>query len=719
MTACGAYRCTIISNGCSLFRAAFTPAQLSPGREPAVARLGKSIIARASQVLGRPPLEDTMIDETSLNRTRKIRARARWDRPRKFQWRSVRPGLRVRVCGFLGLLLLLDCRSSAVSSVRHQPEGKGPWTARALRDDPDDFQFVVVTDRTGGARPGVFESAMDKTNLLRPELVMSVGDLIEGYTEDRALIDRQWDEFQAFVDRLDMRFYYVPGNHDMATAALAQAWQERFGPAYYSFVHRGVLFLCLNTEDGQKPGLGDEQVDALSLAIDQHPEVRWTLLFMHRPLWVAEEGDPQHLQFARIERKLEGRPYTVFAGHFHRYTRHVRNDRRYIVLATTGGGSRLRGPLFGEFDHVAWVTMTDQGPRVANLMLDGIADENVRTASQADIVQKVEDGWSLGIGGNLVQADRFAGGQLVLELVNHAPMAAEFQLELSGSERLRPQPPIVTMSIGAGETKRLPLELRVDKPRPLHDLPALTYEWTARFQVEGQPLELHEHATLPLYEPLALVQPPKPMTIDGRLDEWDNFRFEGKQAFHVPKNDPSWKGFEDLDYRFEVAEGPEHLLIAVHVIDDRVLAESNREPWGQDHIELLIDSREDPARANNRGEFEPGWRRYGWLSLSPADSRGAMAVEPHDRIPADVLIATHRTKSGYSAEVAIPHGVLDRMHGGSPWNAVRLNLIVQDADDKFGEDATLRWQPGWESKDNQPASGTFIRRAAAARGHSR
>src|SRR6187402_2225142 len=119
------------------------------------------------------------------------------------------PPRRSRICTLLALLLLLlslpGCRAAAVSSLRHQPEGKGPWTARALRDDPDDFQFVVVTDRTGGSRPGVFESAVDKTNLLRPEFVMSVGDLIEGYTEDRAQIDRQWDEFQAFVNRLDMR----------------------------------------------------------------------------------------------------------------------------------------------------------------------------------------------------------------------------------------------------------------------------------------------------------------------------------------------------------------------------------------------------------------------------------------------------------------------------------------------------------------------------------
>ena len=90
---------------------------------------------------------------------------------------------------------------------------------------------------------------------------------------------------------------------------------------------------------------------------------------------------------------LGERDYTVFAGHFHRYVKNVRQDRKFITLATTGGGSSLRGSIYGEFDHVAWVTMTSEGPRIANLMLDGIHDENVVTsASQQAIMSLVGAG---------------------------------------------------------------------------------------------------------------------------------------------------------------------------------------------------------------------------------------------------------------------------------------------------------------------------------------
>ena len=46
-------------------------------------------------------------------------------------------------------------------------------------------------------------------------------------------------------------------------------------------------------------------------------------------------------------------------------------------LATTGGGSKLRGLRYGEFDHLAWVTMKKDGPVIANVLLDGVYPEDL------------------------------------------------------------------------------------------------------------------------------------------------------------------------------------------------------------------------------------------------------------------------------------------------------------------------------------------------------
>jgi hypothetical protein len=51
--------------------------------------------------------------------------------------------------------------------------GPKPWTGKPILDDPDDFQFVIIADIHGGNRPGIFEKAVEKINLMNPEFVLS------------------------------------------------------------------------------------------------------------------------------------------------------------------------------------------------------------------------------------------------------------------------------------------------------------------------------------------------------------------------------------------------------------------------------------------------------------------------------------------------------------------------------------------------------------------
>ncbi|MEO0639008.1 MAG: metallophosphoesterase, partial [Bacteroidota bacterium] len=117
-----------------------------------------------------------------------------------------------------------------------------PWNHLEVNNKPSTFQFAIVTDRTGSVRPGVFPDAVNKLNLLQPEFVMSVGDLISGYTEDEEKIDQEWDEFTGFISKLQMPFFYLPGNHDYINDIMARKWKERFGKDYYHFVYKDVLF---------------------------------------------------------------------------------------------------------------------------------------------------------------------------------------------------------------------------------------------------------------------------------------------------------------------------------------------------------------------------------------------------------------------------------------------------------------------------------------------
>ena len=257
-------------------------------------------------------------------------------------------------------------------------ESKNPWTHLRLNDSPDQFQFAVVSDRTGGHRPKVFSRAVQQINLLQPTFVMSVGDLIEGYTTKTEQIVKEWDEFDRFAKQFQMPFFYLPGNHDLTNDMMLEKWKERYGRRNYHFVYKNTLFLAVNCEDPPgKLAVSEGQRAEIKKALEENPGVRWTFVFIHKPIWLAP--DLQSNGWLDVESMLAGRKYTVFCGHVHRYQKFIRNGMNYYQLATTGGGSRMRGVEYGEFDQVAWVTMKPTGPVIANVIVDGVLPENLQT----------------------------------------------------------------------------------------------------------------------------------------------------------------------------------------------------------------------------------------------------------------------------------------------------------------------------------------------------
>ena len=112
--------------------------------------------------------------------------------------------------------------------------------------------------------------------------------------------------------------------------------------------------------------MSEAQVEFAAKALAVHRSVRWTFVFMHQPFFEGPEYKDV-LGWDKIEAALANRPHTVFAGHWHEYAKHMVNGSAYYRLATTGGDSKLSGADKGEFDEIVWVTMTKDGPMIANL----------------------------------------------------------------------------------------------------------------------------------------------------------------------------------------------------------------------------------------------------------------------------------------------------------------------------------------------------------------
>ena len=282
-----------------------------------------------------------------------------------------------------------------------------PWTHEHFDAAEDKFTFAVFSDLYGGERERIFGIAMAQLNLLRPELILSIGDLIHGGTEDRNQLTKEWNEFDAKVSVTRAPAFYVAGNHDLTNLTMRDVWTERYAARYYHFIYKNVLFLILDSEDFEDQRMQEvyeARAVALEAAVDEpgtwtksvyfgmrerrtgtiraeqatyfrnviaaNPQVRWTFLFMHKPVWRNEDAT----EFQSIESALSNRPYTVINGHFHTYSLTERNGRDYIHLATTSGSQNAADDM--AFDHVTLVTVDQGQPTIVNLRMDGILDKS-------------------------------------------------------------------------------------------------------------------------------------------------------------------------------------------------------------------------------------------------------------------------------------------------------------------------------------------------------
>ena len=236
-----------------------------------------------------------------------------------------------------------------------------PWTT-----DPRKFTFAIIGDKTGGGYENwpIFDHTVEEINRLRPDFAIMVGDLIQGYTEDSTQVAGQWEEFRQHATRLEVPFFYLPGNHDVKFAQGMHWWKKHIGRTYYDFTYQSCHFLVLNTDeiwqdryeedpsDGQRL-FGVEQIRFAVKALDTHTDVRHTFVFMHKPAWWEDSEEWQ-----QIEDALAGRPCSVFAGHQHKLKYELRNGGRYIVHGATGGSLNPSDVKeLGQFHHYTLVTV--------------------------------------------------------------------------------------------------------------------------------------------------------------------------------------------------------------------------------------------------------------------------------------------------------------------------------------------------------------------------
>lgn len=560
-----------------------------------------------------------------------------------------------------------------------------PWTSLQQKLDPDQFQFIIVSDRTGGMQRGIFKSAIDKINLLQPDFVVSVGDLIDGYTENEDLVENQWAEFDHIIAELQMPFFYLAGNHDISNPVMRRMWREKLGPEYYHFTYKNTLFLCLSTEESPVP-ISAAQVDYFKNVLEKSDDTTRIIVLMHQPLWsYGNKGG-----YDKFEKLLENRSYTVFAGHTHHYLFEERNDRKHFILGTTGGGSLRRGADFGELDHIVWVTMTQNGPVIANLKLDGILDETIVSAKDNAAVQQLRSGNWLKVKPVVAESADPQTLNTEIEIVNHSTSGLHVTGKLKEENGLRFFPDTISQHLDANSRFKLPVTIHNKSGIfNLKSQPPVKIQLLANSQLQsGKTIGLKSAATVLLDWKHSYTFPKDKIIPDGKTHEWQPDDFYQVKFPQQIKEDWDWHGESDGWFQFAVKADANNLYLVMQAFDDNLLLGEDGILKNQDKFLIFIEGQEVVA-------IEAAAKGYAQKADFTLKNLPKNAVQ----------IAAHSQRNVHTAELAISLNALSLKTG-----TFRLNIAYMDHDNRNNtKPSVLWWRPVWGSSADYKHSGTFYK----------
>lgn len=211
-----------------------------------------------------------------------------------------------------------------------------------------------------------------------------------------------------------------------------------------------------------------------------------------------------------------------------------------------------------------------------------------------------------------------------------------------------------------------------------------------------------------------LLRPPKPVVIDGKLDEWEMARSpytitaDGKNPLNdIHNNDATnpVKGDEDLSGRAALAWDEQYLYVAGQMTDDHLMGVrpdsfGNQGPpgWGCDSLMVTVASFRQPMKTNSPFSPTPCLAlRYAPMGANPRGTLvpgGPAVLDKRDFywvLTENSKWAVTETPQGYSVEAAVPWQDLN--FAARPGERLFIAFLAADVD----PDEALN-QVGWAYK---------------------
>jgi len=415
------------------------------------------------------------------------------------------------------------------------------------------LRLAIIGDRTGEHVPGIYGQIVTEIERLKPDLVMTVGDMIEGYPNDSLEISTRWREYDSLVAPLCPPIYYTPGNNDIWSDLSERLYRQRIGRPYYSFDFGNTHFVILdNSRWDSSEQLPREQIDWLINDLQQDRETNFTTAFYHKPFWYKSTalGKPDTLHSLFVHYGVDA----VFCGHYHEYFSGEYDGISYTCIGSSGGGTHASARGLGY--HFAWVTIDRQGIRIAPITMGSVLPWDYITADNKRAFDRIKN-FSLSIIEPLLLGDdlKIEKNNVVVRLDNsYSEFELDDTLRWDIPENWNVEPDRVPVKIAAGESKTI--EFAAQCTGALYPVPTARVDFT---YLTGE--------TAPSTSPLRLARqvyghrassPPK---IDGRLDE--DFWLDPEKRLFGPGGGDA--GTDPVEFYF--AYDRDHLYLGARCYD--------------------------------------------------------------------------------------------------------------------------------------------------------
>jgi len=586
-----------------------------------------------------------------------------------------------RFAGIAPALLVLLCTSAHLIA-DDSYTAKAKLAAIPVRDK---FTFIVLGDTRSPApiiQPPMFKRAIQEINLLRPTFAIDVGDLIRGYTNDRDLLIKMWDEFVRVTSEFQVPFFPVAGNHDIKDELSQELYVQYMGELYYSFDYGESHFIALNSDMAGFSGkISSEQFEWLKNDLAANSKAKNIFVFLHKPLYYQnrDNWNPIHELLKQYNTRV------VFQGDVHQYRKQVIDGIRYII--TGGGGAEIgRNRETGDFHHYTCVTVDGEDVRLAIIKPGGIENEDIVTVESRDRHWRLQNSFYVSAI-VMPRPGEKAPVQVTVSNKLDQPLVGRLEWDVA-PDSWTVEPAESAYSVEPGKTAALGFALTLNaqpagakKPpefRTIHKyMPDRVAEVRKQLSVlTPQAPGVYEYAALKVGDKIE---------VDGSIDDWSPLAARWMEPEHVsPAAGQEWNGEQDLSASFRCAWDTRYFYVAAEVQDDEFSQEfAGVDAWKGDALRVGIDVQWVGGHIYD--EFTMALTKSGPQVYCNQGSRKG-------RLVTDAPLKIVRGEGTTVYEAALPWGLLSPL-GPLPGASVLFNVMAFDTD-ASGRKGMIQWAGG-------------------------